>query len=456
MDIWIGFAVAALKAGVSGVIGNEIVQALADQGINIGSDKLSQYLEKAQKEFSQVLSDESLMKMNVPEDYIDYVKEEIKGLLRSVSLDEGLFRNCHYDAKSLAGVLYKKYKEQKKDFVECESEIQKVLYVMSKKAISLEKERDGFTTDSLVHIMETEDEQMELLRKIFHFLDVFMKTRVTNSENDNGSERKKRLPDRTEEYRRKWNENMRLNDFNEGDDNLGVDISVYNFTFDLEIDNSSGNASVLTKNRLREWYFNSRYKNFTVCINDKRQMKLQENLKKLNIKIHEQKVLTSEEEKEYELYTRVLQMRKHESLLKQKAIEFFLKDQYLWAFLCMNNYLQLLEFVKEILNYDYFNQDRYNNKQNVMLDIYLTPKPKECNDHFIVCIEKKKLDELFGGHLVYDIFGADLLDFDKKTRREIAVAFYMFLAEEVICFKNENIIENKKVLNLLKYRVGVH
>ena len=39
-----------------------------------------------------------------------------------------------------------------------------------------------------------------------------------NSENDNGSERKKRLPDRTEEYRRKWNENMRLNDFNEGDD----------------------------------------------------------------------------------------------------------------------------------------------------------------------------------------------------------------------------------------------
>ena len=249
---------------------------------------------------------------------------------------------------------------------------------------------------------------------------------------------------------------MSLNDFNEGDDNLGVDISVYNFTFDLEIDNSSGNVLVLTKNRLREWYFNSRYKNFTVCINDKRQMKLQENLKKLNIKIHEQKVLTSEEEKEYELYTRALQMCKHESLLKQKAIEFFLKDQYLWAILCMNNYLQLLEFVKEILNYDYFNQDRYNNKQNVMLDIYLTPKPKECNDHFIVCIEKKKLDELFGGHLVYDIFGADLLDFDKKTRREIAVAFYMFLAEEVICFKNENIIENKKVLNLLEYTVGVH
>lgn len=223
MDILIGFAVAALKAGVSGVVGNEIVQALADQGIDIGSDRLSQYLEKAQKELSQVLSDKSLMKMNVPEDYMDYIKEEIKGLLRSISLDEDLFRNCHYDAKSLAEALYKKYKRQKKDFVECESEIQKVLYVMSEKAISLEKEREGFTEDSLVYLMKNEDKKM----KILHTLDEFMKTRITDSENGREPQRKKRLPDRTEEYRRKWNENMFLNDFDEDDENAGVNIPLY-------------------------------------------------------------------------------------------------------------------------------------------------------------------------------------------------------------------------------------
>lgn len=223
MDILMGFAVAALKAGVSGVVGNEIVQALADQGIDIGSDKLSQYLEKAQKELSQVLSDKSLMKMNVPEDYIDYFKEEIKGLLRSISIDEELFRNCHYDAKSLAEVLYKKYKRQKKDFVECESEIQKILYVMSGKAISLEKEREGFTEDSLVYLMKNEDKKMEIL----HTLDKFMKTRITDSENGREPQRKKRLPDRTEEYRRKWNENMFLNDFDEDDENAGVNIPLY-------------------------------------------------------------------------------------------------------------------------------------------------------------------------------------------------------------------------------------
>lgn len=110
MDIWIGFAVAALKAGVSGVVGNEIVQALADQGIDIGSDKLSQYLEKVKKGLGQILTDKSLREMDVPEDQTAYIRNEIKELLQSVSLEEDLFRNCHYDAKSLSEALYNKYK----------------------------------------------------------------------------------------------------------------------------------------------------------------------------------------------------------------------------------------------------------------------------------------------------------------------------------------------------------
>lgn len=213
MDIWIGFVVAALKAGVSGVVGNEIVQALVDQGIDIGSDKFSQYLEKTQKELSYVLTDKSLMKMNVPKDYFSYVQEEITELLRSISLEEDLFRNCCYDAKSLAEVLYKKYKEQKKDFVEYESEIQKVLYVMSEKAISLEKEREGFSADSLVHIINNQEEQMELIRKIWVILDKSMKNNTTYLKKEQNQEQNNRLPGRTEEYSRKWNENILLNNF---------------------------------------------------------------------------------------------------------------------------------------------------------------------------------------------------------------------------------------------------
>ena len=200
MNIWIGFAVVALKAVVSGVVGNEIVQALVDQGIEIGSDKFSQYLEKTQKELSHVLTDKSLMKMNVPKDYFPYVQEEITELLRSISLEEDLFRNCCYDAKSLSEILYKKYKEQKKDFVEYESEIQKVLYVMSEKAISLEKEREGFNEDSLVHIINNQKKQMELLRKIWVILDESMKNNTTYLKKKHNQERNNKLPDYKLDY----------------------------------------------------------------------------------------------------------------------------------------------------------------------------------------------------------------------------------------------------------------
>lgn len=189
MDILIGFAIAALKAGVSEVVGNEFVQALANQGINIGSDKLGQYLEKSQKELSQILTVKSLRKMNVPEGYIAYIKEEIKELLQSISLEEDLFRNCRYDAKSLAGVLYEKYKGQKKDFVEYEGEIQKILYAMSEKAILLEKERNGFAEDSLTYLMRSVDDQVELLRQIFSILNEVTKTKMGNLDQNGKVER---------------------------------------------------------------------------------------------------------------------------------------------------------------------------------------------------------------------------------------------------------------------------
>lgn len=180
MDVLIGLAVAALKAGVSEVVGIEFVQAVANQGIDIGSDKLGQYLEKSQKELSQILTVKSLRKMNVPEGYIAYIKEEIKEMLQSISLEDDLFRNCRYDAKSLARVLYEKYKGQKTDFVEYEDEIQKILYVMSEKAISLEKERNGFAEDSLIYLMRSVDDQVELFRKIFSILNEVTKTKMEN------------------------------------------------------------------------------------------------------------------------------------------------------------------------------------------------------------------------------------------------------------------------------------
>ena len=84
---------------------------------------------------------------------------------------------------------------------------------MSEKAISLEKEREGFNEDSLVHIINNQEEQMELLRKIWVILDESMKNNTTYLKKEQNQEKNNRLPDRTEEYSRKWNENILLNNF---------------------------------------------------------------------------------------------------------------------------------------------------------------------------------------------------------------------------------------------------
>lgn len=225
MSIWIGFAVAALKSGVSGVVENEIVKELGIYTLGRGADKLGQYLKKAQEELSAVLSDKNLEKMNVPRDQAAYIKAEIKELIQSVNIDEALFRNCRYDADSLAEALYKKYREQKFYSVEHEEEIRKIISIMSKKAIKLEKERDGFIEDILTDIANSKEDMMHLLRTILTILDE--KSGTTDSERDRKLECDKRLPDRTEEYRKKWTENMFLNDFDEDDEDAGVNIPLW-------------------------------------------------------------------------------------------------------------------------------------------------------------------------------------------------------------------------------------
>lgn len=224
MRILIGFAVAALKAGVSGAVENEVFKDLGIYALERGSDKLEQYLKKAQEELSAVLSDKNLEKMNVPKDQAAYIKAEIKELIQSVNIDEALFRDCRYDADSLAEALYKKYREQKFYSVEHEEEIRKIISIMSEKAIKREKERDGFSEDILIDIANSKEDMISLLHKVLAILDEFIKSGTPDSERDRKLECNKRLPDRTEEYREKWTENMFLNDFDEDDEDAGVNI----------------------------------------------------------------------------------------------------------------------------------------------------------------------------------------------------------------------------------------
>ena len=141
MDILIGFAAAAMKAAVSAATGNGIIQAIANHGIQTGADKCSQYLREAQKQLSEILTDKSLEKWDIPQDQTAYIREELKELFDTISGQDNLLKDCQYDAESLTNALYKRYKEQKKGSIAYGDQIRKILSVMAEKAISLEKER---------------------------------------------------------------------------------------------------------------------------------------------------------------------------------------------------------------------------------------------------------------------------------------------------------------------------
>ena len=161
------------------------------------------------------------------------------------------------------------------------------------------------------------------------------------------------------------------------------------FLFDLEEDNSVDKFPISTKNNLREWYYSNHKSRFNVVINDKRQTSISVHMNEINMKL-KQHDLTIKEEVEYQNYIRALRKCEHESQLKEKAIEFFLKDDGLQAYLCINNYLELLDIVKSILEYDYYDQQKHGNNQYVQLDVFLDPAPEECHEHFVVCIETQK------------------------------------------------------------------
>lgn len=97
------------------------------------------------------------------------------------------------------------------------------------------------------------------------------------------------------------------------------------FLFDLELSGKAERIPVYTKNNIREWYFNGQRGEVNVKIHDKRQPKIIENRSYIDKKINMQEELSTEEEYQYEIYTRAIKKCEHECKLKEQAIKFFWK-----------------------------------------------------------------------------------------------------------------------------------
>lgn len=233
--------------------------------------------------------------------------------------------------------------------------------------------------------------------------------------------------------------------------------SIYSFDFVINQNNISEAFSAKSKNSLREWFINGCKEDFTVTIKDQRIDIIQGHLSEIIQKIQQEQDLTSAEENTYDTYMRAIKKCEQETALKEKACTFFLKDSMLQGYLFITSPLKLYSFIERILNFDYFNEPhkKRNDPLYAILDFSISPPPKECHDYFTVPLERERIKEVFGDVTNYHI-GGYAVDLGGQLLEEVAVYYYLFLAEEILKFNMNKITENKKVMNLLNYQVGLH
>lgn len=224
-----------LKFGVSNITENELGKELAAVFTENGIDKIENSIIQGRSQIECVLSRENLKSMNISEEYIDFIIAEIKELLSKIEITGEIFRQCKYDGSNLEDFLWKEYSENKNSYIEYENEIKGVLFAIAEVLIKLKQESEEYEKEVLIHISNTVDDiKIESCTNYQNLAKEMDKLNTSNrkildkiSENPVIKVKKKRIiQSRTKEYADKWDANMFLNDFDEWDENAGVNIKL--------------------------------------------------------------------------------------------------------------------------------------------------------------------------------------------------------------------------------------
>jgi len=215
-------------------------------------------------------------------------------------------------------------------------------------------------------------------------------------------------------------------------------------TFKLDEDGKLMPVSRMIKNKLRKLSFDNDT-DIKVIIEDQRINQFQNTIQDLDNQA-QMRDLTEVEEVKYINIRNKLRKLKIQHDYKEKAIEFFLKDKHFQSFFFMDNPNALLEFIQRIIEIDYFKFGYLpGNPSYTGLDIYLR------NTYFKVYVESERLDAYIKDMSIkYNLY---VLDLNHDLIKEIAVWYYLFLAQTLK--NNKKLLDNKKVMNLFNYYVGL-
>lgn len=226
---------AVAKNKIENEIGNDLLGIPIDHYSENGVKKINDFIEEKKSHIDYILSKENMKDMHISESNIDFIVAEIKDLFGEVEINDEILKQYGFNDKNLAGFLYKKYSELNNQKIECENDIKKAMSAVAGTLINLKRDSIEFVKDILIQINNTVNEtDIEVGKMATLLVDKFDKLDKNNQEmlaqlqrsDENNKTTERKVRSRTEEYAKKWNENMFLNNFNKRDENAGVNVKL--------------------------------------------------------------------------------------------------------------------------------------------------------------------------------------------------------------------------------------
>lgn len=235
-----------LKSVVGEKLGDGLVKELTDITIDGISEKgvndIRNFINEGKAKIENILSEEKMKLMKVPDENIAYVSAEIRNLLSRIDITDEVLRKCRYSEGELQDFMWNVYVSWKGSYIiEFEGYIKTCIYAVASALLKLARESDEFRDQMLIQISNSVDDIKAALQKINrntdnfeklnadsrNILEILQKMLIQNQENGaEKGDKKQKVKRRTEEFADKWNANMFLNDFDKRDKKAGTNVKL--------------------------------------------------------------------------------------------------------------------------------------------------------------------------------------------------------------------------------------
>jgi len=245
-----GFAASVISVVLKSVVGEKLGDGLVKELTDITIDGISEkgvndirnFINEGKAKIENILSEEKMKLMKVPDENIAYVSAEIRNLLSRIDITDEVLRKCRYSEGELQDFMWNVYVSWKGSYIiECEGNIKTCLFAVASALLKLARESDEFRDQMLIQISNSVDDIKAALQKINrntdnyeklnadsrNILEILQKMLIRNQENGaEKGDKKHKVKRRTEEFADKWNANMFLNDYDKRDKKAGTNVKL--------------------------------------------------------------------------------------------------------------------------------------------------------------------------------------------------------------------------------------